>query len=186
VIALAACGSGGGEDAATSTSEVATTAVERSTTTEAPTPEEAFLTAVDDRMSFGGSGGPEAALETAIAVCDSFDTIVETGASDDFTRAALDIVVEQSELDAEVFDVVLDLATTHLCPEHRELYERTAATPTTTEAPERLEHWRTVARESTCAELADLEAIKLQNPTGDALVALTAIHERQAEVHCPQ
>jgi hypothetical protein len=64
-------------------------------------------------------------------------------------------------------------------------------TPTTT-APaedqalqERLEHWRQVARESTCAELADLEQIKAQDMSADAVIALRAIHERQADVSCP-
>jgi len=59
----------------------------------------------------------------------------------------------------------------------------TKPTPTT-EANERLQHWREVVQGMSCAELADLETKRLAVQFNDQLESLVAIHDRQAKLHC--
>lgn len=126
-VALMACGGDDDTDAAPSTTERATT------TTEALTPDEQFLVEVDQRMTFGGADGPEAALDLAHNACDTLDATgpgamaaddaandtpeSDAAIADTMTSMALATVFENVGDDASAA-LVLTLATEYFCPQH--------------------------------------------------------------------
>jgi hypothetical protein len=128
VLAAVLAGCGGDDDshtAGTSTTEPLST-----TTTAPPTPEEGFLEAIDERLTFGGSGGPQQALATGAAVCEALDTAnglytddapndsPETDAAIVEVARTMALAGVVGELDADVTIIVLELTGEHLCPEH--------------------------------------------------------------------
>jgi hypothetical protein len=57
---------------------------------------------------------------------------------------------------------------------------------TGTVVSERMAHWRAVVKSMTCEELAHLEELRLATDFNDQAESLTAIHDRQVKLDCPQ
>lgn len=139
---MVACGGGDDDGAASATTSTSASRGETTSTTTAPrTPDEAFLAGLEDRdATFDEGGSPEAALEAARQVCDSFDLAVRSqGLSEDLTTTpgAQDLdqtlgdlgstywMVAEIEMDQirtdfgeETGGIVLSLMAEHLCPQH--------------------------------------------------------------------